>query len=69
MADWKGNVLLFQQVQQIQKPRELKHGIRLVPVGIGEMGENALRLQARQAADLPDPGRRALQMAAVAQPA
>ena len=51
MANFKGAaVACLQLVQHVQKPGELEHGVPLVPIGVGEMGENALRLQVGQGA-------------------
>ena len=50
MADWERDSPPLQLGQQLQKAGELAHGVRLVPVGIGEVGIDALRLQAGQGA-------------------
>ena len=54
MANWEGHPRLLQPVQQVQEPGELRHGVGLVPVGVGEVGKDALAVQAGEGRGLPD---------------
>ena len=61
---------MLQQVQSVQKAGELLHGVPLVPVGVGKVGENPLRLQPRQSAQgVHLPGRLGRVVGQNAQPA
>ena len=61
MADFKGAaIFFFQFLQHVQEPGELEHGVPLVPIGVGEVGEDPLWLQVGQGAQRGDVRRRPL---------
>ena len=63
MADFKTAAIFpLQLVQHIQKPGELEHGIPLVPIGVGKVGKDPLRLQVGQGAQRRQFRRRQLRL-------